>query len=533
MTIRRRLALAFVAVLALFALTQAFQLWSARLRADAMVALSRALKRQLVISSFQHRVDNLQKQVSLLSQTEGGGDPAEAGQAFDQDLARAFDEELTHAADDLQTLRTYSDPSGLPQVEQLATTYAQLASAWRQFYSYLGQERSWAVAFQLRSEPLGRRVLLNELPALVREQNAMAIAAEADFTRTTELTARVSVVTFVASMLFATLIAYLLGRSLTRALQDLQLGATRIGTMDLDHRIAVRSGDEIGLVARAFNDMAENLAAARRDLTQAHEQLVVKNVENERQRQVSESLLTNILPEQVAAELAAEGRVAPRYFEEVTILFTDFVGFTLATEQVPAEDLVERLHAYFTAFDHIVTRYGLEKLKTIGDSYMCAGGLPVRTPSHPVDAVLAAFEMIEATADQGRLRPDIAWGVRVGLHTGPVAAGVVGIKKFAFDVWGDTVNFASRMEATAEPNRINVSAAASRRLKDFFVLEYRGRVTTKDKQDQEMYFVNGVLPPLLGEADEHGVPLAFQRRYRTYFQKDLGAFPGSLRTQIR
>lgn len=507
MTIRRRLALAFIAILTLFALTQVFQVWSAGLRAKAMVALSRALKRQQVISSFHHRVDNLHKQVSLLGQME-----VESYEDIPE-ARTAFDDQLAGAAADLKTLKSLSDAAGMARVNELEATYGRLAENWRQFYSYLARDRTFAVAFQLKSEPLGRRVL--ELaPALVREQDELASAAQADFDRTSRLTDRVSGAIFGVSMIVAIVIAWLMARGLTAALTDLQVGASRIGTMDLDHRIAIRSGDEIGMVARAFNDMAQNLSGARQQLTQAHAEL--------------QSLLANILPEQVAAELVAQGTVAPRYFEEVTILFTDFVGFTLSTEQLPAEDLVERLHAYFTAFDHIVTRYGLEKLKTIGDSYMCAGGLPVRAPSHPIDAVLAAFEMIEAVAEQARLRPDIAWGVRIGMHTGPVAAGVVGIKKFAFDVWGDTVNYASRMESTAEPNRINVSAAASRRLKDFFDLEFRGRVATKENRELEMYFVRGALPALLGEVDADGVPSAFRRRYRTYFQKELDAFPAAL-----
>lgn len=239
---------------------------------------------------------------------------------------------------------------------------------------------------------------------------------------------------------------------------------------------------------------------------------------------MSENLLRNILPESIATELAAEGKVAPRYYEEVTILFTDFVGFTLSTEELAAEELVQCLDGYFTAFDHIVTCYGLEKLKTIGDSYMCAGGMPERNASHPVDAVLAAFELTAAVTEQARVHPDVRWAVRIGIHTGPVVAGVVGIKKFAFDVWGDTVNYASRMESSGAPNRINVSAATHRRVKDFFATEHRGQVVTKDKRHIDMYFVNGVLPALL-EGPGEGAPTAFVKRYKTYFQREPAAFP--------
>src|SRR5262249_23732720 len=164
------------------------------------------------------------------------------------------------------------------------------------------------------------------------------------------------------------------------------------------------------------------------------EELQAAFVEIQEQRAKAEQLLLNILPASVAEELQANGMVQPMYFEDVTIVFADFVGFTLSTEQLPADDLVGILHTYFTAFDNIVRRYGLEKLKTIGDCYMFVGGLPARTPSHPVDAVLAAFDMVRATRELAAQGP-VDWQVRIGVHTGPVVAGVVGIHKFAFDIW--------------------------------------------------------------------------------------------------
>ena len=521
MTIRRRLTLAFVAILALFAVTQAVQFWSARLRDRSMSTVARALRRQVVIGGLQHRVDDLQKQVALLGQMEGAGDMPEA-RAF-------FDEELTRGAADIQLLKNLSESDQIAAVVELEKTYAKLADAWRQFYEYLSTEPGWAVAFQIRAEPLRTRVLKDILPPLVDQQKALADDAEARFARIATLTRRINLAIFGLSMCIAVAIAYFIARSLTRPLGELKLGASLIGTMRLDHRIEVRSKDEIGLVAHAFNDMAESLSDARQHLTLANVELTAQNQEVERQRQVAGALLHNILPAQIAAELAAEGRVAPRYFEEVTILFTDFVGFTLATELLAAEELVECLHEYFTAFDRIVARYSIEKLKTIGDSYMCAGGLPVRTPSHPVDAVLAAFEMVDAVAAQGRRRPQAAWGVRIGIHTGPVIAGVVGIQKFAFDVWGDTVNYASRMESSGASNRINLSAEAARRVKDFFEIEPRGKVATKDKRELEMFFAKGALPALVSGGGDGVAPDAFLKRYRTYFERDPPAFPDSQR----
>jgi class 3 adenylate cyclase len=268
----------------------------------------------------------------------------------------------------------------------------------------------------------------------------------------------------------------------------------------------------------------EKLILANHELAQRHQQV-------EQQKQVSESLLLNILPAEVAEELRAKGMVSPKYFEDVTILFTDFVGFTLATEKLAAEELVETLHDYFTAFDRIVTRYRLEKMKTIGDSYMCLSGLPVRNPAHPVDTVMAAFEMVQAVRE--RTRPDRpGWKVRIGIHTGPVIAGVVGINKFAFDIWGDTVNYSSRMESSGEANRINLSERTYSRVKDFFDCESRGKVLTKEKREHEMFFANGILPVLANGQGVDTVPPAFLRRYNVYFQKDPPAFPGFLTQQI-
>jgi adenylate cyclase len=254
-------------------------------------------------------------------------------------------------------------------------------------------------------------------------------------------------------------------------------------------------------------------------------QLELAIEEAESQRRESESLLRNILPAQIADELRGKGQVEPRYFEDVTILFSDFVGFTHATENLAAEDLVNLLHSYFTAFDRIVGRYGLEKLKTIGDSYMLVGGLPERNPSHPVDAVMAAFEMVKAVEEL--TTEEAPWRVRIGIHTGPVIAGVVGIKKFAFDVWGETVNFSSRMESSSAPNRINLSTRTYSRVKDFFECEARGQVTTKEGKNYDMYFAKGILPKLMDDR-EQSPPPAFIRRYRIYFQKSPPAFPAFL-----
>lgn len=245
--------------------------------------------------------------------------------------------------------------------------------------------------------------------------------------------------------------------------------------------------------------------------------------EIEQQKEKTDALLLNILPPIVAGELQADGCVEPMYFEDVTIVFADFVGFTISTEQLPADELVNILNQYFTAFDRIMKRYGLEKLKTIGDCYMFAGGLPVRSPSHPVDAILAAFEMLRVT-EQLAKEGQVTWQLRIGVHTGPVVAGVVGLHKFAFDIWGDAVNFSSRMEASGAPGRVNLSTNTYVRIKDFFSCEKRGKVTIKDGREVEMYFVNSIASGLVSTRNESPF-VSFKRRYHTYFRKELQAFP--------
>jgi len=292
--------------------------------------------------------------------------------------------------------------------------------------------------------------------------------------------------------------------------------------------IPIKMGEELvgslGLCGAAMSETVLNsigsLISVVLDRVRAGEKLLIE-------KRVSESLLLNILPAEVADELRAKGLVSPKYFEDVTILFTDFVGFTLSTETLAAEELVDMLHDYFTAFDQIVARYRLEKMKTIGDSYMCISGLPVRNPAHPVDMVMAAFEMLHAVQERSRADRPVQWQVRIGIHTGPVIAGVVGINKFAFDIWGDTVNYSSRMESSGEANRINLSERTYSRVKDFIACQHRGKVLTKEKRELDMYFANGILPGLVNGSSEIPPP-AVVRRYNVYFQKDPPSFPGFL-----
>jgi class 3 adenylate cyclase/streptogramin lyase len=250
-----------------------------------------------------------------------------------------------------------------------------------------------------------------------------------------------------------------------------------------------------------------------------------RTIEVRQQRDQNEALLLNILPKPVATELRSTGSVTPMTFDDVTVCFTDFVGFTLSSEKLPAETLVTALNQYFTAFDEIMGRYGLEKLKTIGDSYMFVSGLPEPRPSHAVDAVLAALEMVEVVRKLSGPGAPVNWKVRVGLFSGPVVAGVVGVRKFAFDIWGNTVNFAARMEASGAANRVNLSAATWERARGFIDCKARGPVKIKEGRFMEMYFAIGPLPDLLHGSVVDGIPDGFRRRYQAEFGVTPRSFP--------
>ncbi len=207
----------------------------------------------------------------------------------------------------------------------------------------------------------------------------------------------------------------------------------------------------------------------------------------------SDELLLNILPEEVAAELKAKGHADAKHFDNVTILFTDFKGFTEASEKLSPQELVEELNTCFKAFDNIITARGIEKIKTIGDAYMCAGGLPVPASSTPAGVVQAALEMQAFMIARKKERDALnkpAFEMRVGIHTGPVVAGIVGVKKFAYDIWGDTVNTASRMESSGEVGQVNISEGTYALVKDEPGLTFtsRGKVQAKGKGEMEMYF---------------------------------------------
>jgi class 3 adenylate cyclase/tetratricopeptide (TPR) repeat protein len=213
----------------------------------------------------------------------------------------------------------------------------------------------------------------------------------------------------------------------------------------------------------------------------------------DKQKVKIENLLLNILPSEVAKELQRYGAAVPRYYEQVTVLFTDFKGFTMLAEKLSPKELVSELNDFFIAFDEIIGRHGLEKIKTIGDAYMCAGGIPVMNSDHPFNTVNAGLEMQEYMRETNEKRERLGestWDLRIGIHTGPVVAGVVGKKKYAYDIWGNTVNIASRMESSGEAGKLNISAATYDIVKESYACSHRGKIYAKNVGDIDMYFVN-------------------------------------------
>lgn len=212
-------------------------------------------------------------------------------------------------------------------------------------------------------------------------------------------------------------------------------------------------------------------------------------------KKLSDALLLNILPEEIAEELKRNGTSEARQIDNVTVLFTDFKGFTQLSEKLSPKELVAEIDTCFREFDNIMNKYGVEKIKTIGDAYMAAGGIPMPNQTHPIDVVMAALEIREfmlhrnkqVTSTDSEIEKVLE--IRIGIHTGPVIAGIVGSKKYSYDIWGDTVNTASRMESSGEPGQINISGSTYDLIKDKFACKYRGKIPAKNKGAIDMYFV--------------------------------------------
>ena len=233
---------------------------------------------------------------------------------------------------------------------------------------------------------------------------------------------------------------------------------------------------------------------------QLEERVNQRTKEIEKQKEIieeakaqSDSLLLNILPSEIAEELKKFGKSFARKHDQVSVLFSDIKGFTSIAEHLSPEKLVSQLDDIFGAFDNIIAKYGMEKIKTIGDAYMCASGLPQSDKENAMKAVRAALDMqnfIKGFGMANKIQNLPVFEIRIGIHTGPLVAGVVGIKKFVYDIWGDTVNLASQMEQHSEAGKVNISGEAYNFVKDTFQCTHRGKVEAKSKGQIDMYFVD-------------------------------------------
>jgi class 3 adenylate cyclase len=280
-------------------------------------------------------------------------------------------------------------------------------------------------------------------------------------------------------------IGFWLARNISVPVLALRDAANKVGEGDLTQRVTKLHRDEIGELGVAFNKMVDELGRAQKQISDRTQELVIE-------KKKSDELLLNILPAGTAEELKITGTAQAKQYQSVTVLFADFRGFTRLSEKLDPQVLVSELNFFFSAFDRIVEKYNIEKIKTIGDAYMCAGGLPIENETHADDVVKAAVEMRDFIRQHRSIESDVVFEIRIGVNTGPVVAGIVGLRKFAYDIWGDTVNIASRMETTSEPGKINISGSTYGLIKDRFNCVYRGKINAKNKGEIDMYFVEGV-----------------------------------------
>lgn len=280
----------------------------------------------------------------------------------------------------------------------------------------------------------------------------------------------------------------------------------------------------IGLSAYGINRWSHRrLIRAKQRLEtiidQRTHEIAEQKQELEREKEKSDLLLLNILPVKIAEELKNTGYSRAQYYRSATVLFTDFAGFTRLAEKEEPQELVNKLERIFLIFDDIVIRNKLEKIKTIGDSHMSVGGIPVPNNTHVFDAVLAAIEMIESME---KLRKRYAWAeewnLRIGIHTGSLIAGIIGKRKFAYDVWGDTVNMSSRLQEASEKDRINISQEVYNIIEPYFECEARGTLPVKHKGAVEMYFVNRLKPEYSKNPEGTKPNLKFREMYWRLFK---------------
>lgn len=277
--------------------------------------------------------------------------------------------------------------------------------------------------------------------------------------------------------------------SFSRVNKELQHNLEQV--QELSEKTIQQEQERIRMVETQKEKLETEVAARTAEVVNQKEEIEKQHDELKVEKKRSDDLLLNILPGEIAEELKTKGHTDARLFNNVTVLFTDFVDFTRAGERMSPQELVDELHTCFKAFDEIILQYGIEKIKTIGDAYLAVAGLPKADEEHASHVVDAALEIKAFIEQRRRDLGDKTFEVRIGIHSGSVVAGIVGIKKFAYDIWGDTVNTAARMEQGSEPGKINISEATYQLIRERYNCSARGLVEAKNKGELNMYFVDG------------------------------------------
>ena len=339
---------------------------------------------------------------------------------------------------------------------------------------------------------------IREFMHMIEQRTHAQVAALND----TEQMLKVIDITAAIILLLSTIVSVVLIRSrLLRPIERLAEVADHVSAGDMKVRSNLRGTDEIGQFGQTFDSMITSVNQHLDEVESARSTLAEQAVSLEEERQRSEHLLLNVLPATIADRLKSGEEGIAEAFPEVSVLFSDIVGFTKMSARVGAKQVVDMLNEVFGLLDELAIKHGVEKIKTIGDCYMVAAGVPDRSPTHTQQIAAFSLEM-QATIKDYAAKSGRDINMRTGIHTGTVVAGIVGTTKFSYDLWGDVVNIASRMESTGEPGQIQVSDAVRVRLQDDFNFDDRGEVEIRGKGPMRTWYLTGRV-----EHESHTEPL--------------------------